>query len=384
MRTTAVNVPMLESYSFSVGKMAGVTKVIVEVETNSGVVGVGETYPLWTRQVIDKVLSPRIIDENPFNLERIASICLPTNANPSLPYIDIYHLLGFAGIEMALWDIAGKTCDVPAAMLMGGVYRDKIPFCDYVFTARQGGEAAEQFMDRAVTSCKELVALHHSPVLEFKVGVFEPRYDIEMVRRIREAVGKDVVLRVDANCAWTESTALRTIREFERYTVDNVEEPCGTLEANARIRSSIKTPISVHSTRVMEVANHGLDIAVVNPLPIGGLQRLKQQVAIAEDRGIDVWLHSRGELGFATAAYLQFLSSTRYTLLPSQSLIRPTEDFLTKEGKPEFEKGFMSFPSKPGLGVTLDHSKLDKYNKLFEDEGEYYWLSESGFSPPFY
>ncbi len=384
VRTTPVNVPMIDAYDFSVGKMAGTTKVIIEVETNAGIVGVGETYPLWTRDVIEKVIGPAVIGENPFNLERITSKCLPSNANPSLPYVDAYHLLAFSGVEMALWDIAGKVCDVPTAMLMGGVYRDKIPFCEYVFAARRVEEDVERFIDNTAKYCTELVSKHHSPVLEFKVGVNEPRHDIELVKRIREAVGENVILRADANGAWTESTAIRTVREFEKCSIGNVEEPCRTLEANARVRSSVSTPISVHSTKVREVANHGLDAAVVNPLPVGGFRRLRQQVSIAEDLGIDLWLHSRAELGFATAAYIQFLSATRYTVLPSQSLIRPTEDFLTKEGKPEFENGFIPIPAKPGLGVTLDHSKLEKYNRLFEEQGEFYWLNDSGRSPPFF
>jgi glucarate dehydratase len=375
---------MSNAYTFSVGKLGGTTKIIVEVETNAGIVGVGETYPVWTRSLIEEVIAPRLIGENPFNLERIASKCLPTNANPSLPYVDAFHLLGFGGVEMALWDVAGKACDVPAAMLMGGVYRDKIAFCEYVFAEHQQNEDDDAFIENVVKYCKNSVTNHHSPVLEMKVGVLQPRKDIEMVKRVREAVGEGVTLRVDANCAWTESTALRTVREFENLSVGNVEEPCRTLEANGRIRSSVNLPISVHSTRVSELAKYGLDVAVVNPLSVGGFRRLKQQAAIAEDIGMDMWLHSRAELGFATAAYLQFLASTRHTILPSQSLIRPTEDFLTKEGKPQFENGFMSLPDAPGLGVTLDHGKLDKYNQLFEEEGEYEWLNGTGRSPPFY
>ena len=384
VRTTPVNVPMADSYSFSVGKVGGTTKIIVEVETNAGIEGVGETYPVWTQSLIDKVIAPRLIEENPFNLERITSKCLPTNANSSLPYVDVYHLLAFGGVEMALWDVAGKVCEVPAAMLMGGVYRNKVAFCEYIFAQHQQNEEDDGLIENVVKYCKNSVTDHHSPVLEMKVGVLQPRKDVEMVKRVREAVGEGVTLRVDANCAWTESTALRTIRGFENSSVGNVEEPCRTLEANGRVRSSVHIPISVHSTRVSEVAKHGLDVAVVNPLSIGGFRRLKQQAAIAEDAGLDMWLHSRAELGFATAAYIQFLASTRYTILPSQSLIRPTKDFLTKEGKPEFENGFMSLPDAPGLGVTLDHGKLDKYNQLFEEEGEYEWLSGTGQSPPFY
>ena len=385
IRTTPVNVPMQAAYSFSVGRMAGTTKVLIEVETNDkSIMGVGETYPLWTKDIVDRAIGPLVIGENPFNLERLASKCLPTNANPSLPYVDVYHLLAFAGIEMALWDIMGKACGVPSAMLMGGIYREKVTFCDYVFVTQTEKDTPDQLISKVVAYCKSLLTEHRSPLLEFKVGVLDPRHDVEMVRAVREAVGEETILRVDANCAWTESTALLTIREFEKYGVGNVEEPCNGLAADSRIRRVLKTPISVHSTRVREVAKHGLDAAVVNPLMLGGFRRLKQQVAVAEDLGLDIWLHSRGELGFATAAYIQFHASTRYALLPSQSLMRPTEDFLTKEGKPEFEKGFMSLPSKPGLGVTLDYSKLDKYHDLFKEQGEYYWLNESGFSPPFY
>jgi glucarate dehydratase len=381
--STAVSVPMRDAYSFSVGKVAGTTRIIIEVETSDGIVGVGETFQEWTQQIVDKVLAPRLIGENPFNLERLSSKCLPTNANQSLPYIDAYYLLAFSGIEMALWDIIGKVCETPSAMLMGGIYRTEIPFCDYIFVSASSSDP-NTYVESVAKYAKWLVDTYHSPLIEFKVGVLEPKHDVELVGAVREALGNDTALRIDANCAWTESTALRTVREIERYDVANIEEPCNGLAADARIRRVIKTPVSVHSTRVRDVAEHGLDSAVVNPLQLGGFRRLKQQIAVAEDSGIDVWLHSRGELGFATAAYMQFLASTRYVLLPSQSLMRPTEDMLTKEGMPRFENGFVQLSDKPGLGVTLDHSKLEKYHALFEEKGEYNNLSERGLSPPFY
>jgi len=374
---------MLDSYQFSVGGVAATTKVIVQVETTDGVVGVGETFPAWTKQILDGYVGPRAVGEDPFNLERITSKCLPTNANPSLPYVDVFHLLALGGLETALWDAMGKTTGLPAASLMGGVYRTKVPFSDYVFVAGNGG-TPEDHIRAVVKYSRELVTRYRSPSLEFKVGVLEPRHDIAMVGAVREAVGEGVALRVDANCAWSESTALRTVRELERYGLANVEEPCGTLEADAKVRRSMRTPVSAHSTRVSDVASYGLDAVVVNPLQVGGFARLKKQVAVAEDRGLDIWLHSRAELGFATAAYMHFAAANRYLIHPNQTLIRPTEHTLTREGKPRFMDGFMEVPLGPGLGVTLDEAALEKYAGVFREEGESDWLGGAGQSPPFY
>ncbi|MFI5420814.1 MAG: mandelate racemase/muconate lactonizing enzyme family protein, partial [Nitrososphaerales archaeon] len=330
------------------------------------------------------IVAPSVIGENPFNLERLAAKCLPTNANRSLPYLDIYHQLAFAGIEMAIWDIMGKACGVPCALLMGGIYRNEVAFSDYVFASKAMGETNESFMESVVKYCKKLVSQFHSPVLEFKVGVQPPEEDVEMVRRIREEVGEKIKLRVDANCAWTESTAMNTIRAIEKYELANIEEPSVTLEADAKIRRVVKTPISVHWPSPREVANYGLDAVVVNPLHFGGFYRTRKQFAIAEDLGLDIWLHSRCELGFGTAAYIHFLAAKRFSVLQSQSLIRPTKDFLTKEGKPTFENGVMHVPEGPGLGATLDTDKMEKYHQLFLELGEYQWLNSSGNSPPFY
>jgi glucarate dehydratase len=201
---------------------------------------------------------------------------------------------------------------------------------------------------------------------------------------VRDELGEGVDIRIDSNAAWTESTALVTIRRLEKYGLSNIEEPCGSLESNSKIRRRSKTPISTHSTRVIDVANAGLDVAVVNPIPVGGFARLRKQVSVAEERGLDVWLHSRGELGFATAAYLHFVAANRWLSLPNQTLMRPTEHMLTKEPKPTLEKGVMKLPEGPGLGVTLDTNSLDKYNSLFREVGEYNWLGGSGRSPPFF
>jgi glucarate dehydratase len=383
VKCTPVSVPAKDSYSFSVGRVSGSSRVMVEVETSEGFVGIGETFPMWTQQIIEKSLAPKLVGQNPFDLERIMSLCLPTNANSSLPYVDVYHLLPFAGVEMALWDVMGKAAGAPTALLMGGIYRDKIPFSDYVFVSGPLDDHKE-YAEAVAKYAKGLVTEFGSPVVEMKVGIFEPRQDIEMIGLVRQAVGEETAVRVDANCAWTEPTALRVLREFEKFGLANMEEPCSTLAADSRLRDVIKIPISAHTTRVTDVAQAGLDAAVVNPLNIGGFARTRKKVAIAEDLGLAMWLHYRGELGFGTAAYLHFIAANRHLKLPSQNLLRPEEHTLTKEGMPEFRDGVMSLPEGDGLGVTLDVSALEKYNGVFKDLGEFDWLNATGESPPFH
>src|SRR5438128_6360072 len=140
-----------------------------------------------------------------------------------------------AAVEMALWDLNGKALGVPVHRLLGGRVRESVPL---------SWSLAVESPDAEVAEAREKVALGHR-IFKIKTAAHPVAHDVERVRRLREAVGPDVSLRVDANQGWDRATALQAIRALEPYGLDFVEQPVARWdrEGLAEIARAVKVPI---------------------------------------------------------------------------------------------------------------------------------------------
>ncbi|RLI11525.1 dipeptide epimerase, partial [Candidatus Bathyarchaeota archaeon] len=231
MRIWAVELPYREPFRTALGVSHVAENLVIEVETDFGPVGLGECAPLprvtgETREAALKALTAigkKLIGACPLRIEAIRE--LTARLAPGCP-------AARAAIDMALFDILGQVARRPLYRVLGG-YRDSV---QTDITSLRGAE------EMAEDALKAVEAGFRAIKLKVGTGVDE---DVERVRAVREAVGPDVELRVDANQAWSVQEAVRAVRELGRLDVAFVEQPvpAGDLEGLAEVRRESPVPI---------------------------------------------------------------------------------------------------------------------------------------------
>lgn len=368
LKTTLLSVPYLEPEFISTGKRNGVTECLIEIETDEGITGVGESICRPNAKVVEAAVEsmrPFLIDADPRNIEGIVN--------------NLRHIGGWAffervgnvalgGVETALWDIAGKACGKPLYELLGGMVRDRMPVMYYLFRF----PIAEM-----VRRAKQAIADGYSTIY-FKVGsnIYE---DIEAVAAVRDAIGKKGQIRIDANEAWAPGTAIRVIKQIEQYDVEWVEQPTPhkNIEALARVRNAVQTPIAANQTcwtlrdLMQTLRREAADVMVTDFYQSGGLLTYKKAVALCEASGIPVNHHAWGELGVGTAAGAHVVASSPPFLYANQTYAMIHSDDIIAGGSFEVKNGSIAVPTGPGLGVKLDPDRVARAAERYRKNGEF-------------
>jgi len=340
--------------------------VLVEITTDAGITGIGES-PVINGAEICKLMidsaKPLLIGEDPFQVERLRK---KLYARFNLIHFHLHAAnWAFSGIDTALWDIVGKSCGQPLHRLWGGGYRDKVNFWGWVphgtFPVIQ--DESRRYVQEGF-NC-----------LYLKVGI-DREHDVKSVKAIRDAVGYEVDLRIDANQAWTPSGAIHMIKKMEKYDLEMVEQPVlmYNLDALARVRNAVSTPILSHESSwtfhdTLNVLKHdAADAIQLDPRFDSGVWGFRVAAGMAEAAGIGAVAHSFGELGVATALMIQAIASSPSFVYANQTAYPFLSDDVIKGGMMKFENGHLHVPKGPGLGVELDPVKVEKYSKLYEQE----------------
>ena len=366
---TPVNIPMEVPFHWSVGLYPGTTKTIIQVETDEGFTGLGES-PSWDcAETINRDMAPRLIGADPLDIAGCEALCLPEwivvqNTDDAGP------VKAFGGIEIALWDIRGKAWDQPLYKLLGGAVRKEIPFTEYfAFRPRQSGKGGESSAEEIADYCLRMAAEHGSTMFEGKLTLGDPELEIRTVKLLREKLGEKAMIRLDSNMAWSLATARRILREIEPYNIRNYEDPVATFEEMAALRRHSSIPFSSHIPDLRRAVALGVpDTFVTNFAVLGGIGRAVRFIGACQAMGVGFWCYS-GDAGVCTAAYLHMTAATQWIHEPSQSLLRwQTLDVI--EGGPFRQKNdVIPVPEGPGLGVTLDPVGFKLAHQKFLDEG---------------
>ncbi len=250
---------------------------------------------------------------------------------------------------------------------------------------RRGLRAVLLLTTLALAVYPALMASTRAHTLELKVGVLDPLQDADTIRRIRDAIGPDLAIRIDANNAWSVESAVRTLNIMQESDLANAEEPCRGLTALARVRSRVSTPVSTHCADVAVVAGLGAADNIVFDLPSeGGIDSVREAAAEAEAAGLGVWMRSTGELGIGTAAILHLAAATPAMTHANQTVLHMlADDVVTKPLR--IREGYVDVPDGPGLGVELDEEKVKTYARLHAEEGTYWFWGprhQPGWTPP--
>lgn len=242
VRATAVNIPLIVPFLFSVGSYPGDTKVVVEVLTDEGITGLGEAPSPECCALINERLGPALAGLDPLDIQACERACLPDlQVMPNTS--DSTLLRAFGGIEIGLWDIRGKAFRQPLYMLLGGAFRKEIPFAEYfAFRQIQGGMGGERTPGQIAEYCARMADQHGSTMFEGKLQLGDPLLEIASVKAIREAIGPAAMLRLDGNMSWSLPTARRILAEIEPYDIRNYEDPVATFEGMEKLRSTLLFP----------------------------------------------------------------------------------------------------------------------------------------------
>ena len=330
--------------------------VIVQIETDEGVSGVGEApvdivfFGETLEQVqtaVEDYLGPQLVGRDPFEREALL------------------HLVDYPGnncaksaLDMALHDLVGRALGTPVYNLLGGASGKSIPVAIEV----AGGPP-----DDMANRCLEMIA-KGVKAFKPKIGGI-PTQDLERLQAIREAVGPAISLRADANQGYTVKEAILLCRLAEKHDIglELLEQPVARwdLEGLAEVRRAVDTPIEADEScctlhdAMQIVRHHAADVLNIKPGKCGGLFRAKKIAAVAEAAGLKCVVGTAFGLGMERAAKLHLAAST-------VSIVHAVEftelnlhgNLLQAPGDTDLafplDDGCLRVPEGPGLGVALD------------------------------
>lgn len=340
-----------QTIRIALGTMAA-ENVLIRLRTADGVVGVGESSPYapitGTTQATDvamgRSLAEIIRDRDPFDIPRIAADM--DAFSPGHPSIK-------AALETALWDICGKIAGQPVSRLLGR-YRDSFEtdLTVYLNTPQIMAEQAKGVIRQGFK------------VVKIKLGE-SPEADIERLRVIREVIGKDAKLRIDANQGWTPAEAVRALRGLEKYDIQFCEQPVvhWDWEGLKYVRNHVPIPImadeAIHSPHdaIEAIRRDSTDMINIKLMKSGGILQSVSIAQIAEAANLQCMLGCMSETRIALTAAAHVVASQKSVLYADlDSFIEHTVDPVI--GGMELKDGTIRVPEAPGLGLDLDPAFL--------------------------
>ncbi|MBA8826411.1 glucarate dehydratase [Saccharopolyspora lacisalsi] len=362
------------------------TRSVVEVVTEDGTVGVGETYGdrgcltalrsfaehlpghgltevnrLW--DVAAEVLRPDTVDAG-LLAER------PDKGMFGRQNLSKLHAIVVSAFEVALLDALGRTAGLPVHALLGGKVRDRVDYAAYLFyrwdqhpVAHTPSDDWEAALDPegVVRQAERMVREYGFRSLKLKGGVFPPEEEIAAVEALHQAF-PELPVRLDPNGAWSVDTGTG-VAERLRDVVEYLEDPCTGAEGMAEVhrRTDVTLATNMCVTTPEEIpgafATEAVQVVLCDHHFWGGLRATQQLAATCRTHGVGLSMHSNTHLGISLAAMTHAAACVRGNLHACDTH-RPwqTEDVITRPHR--FDGGAITVPDAPGLGVELDREAL--------------------------
>lgn len=352
------------------------TYVFVEVLTNAGVTGLGEATlegkPEATMGAL-RDLRPFLIGKDPTMIEHLWQAIYRFSFYRGGPILT--SALG--GIDIALWDIQGKLLGVPVWKILGGPVRDRIR----VYT-----HLGDEYPDRGAGRARELVSLGFRALKAFPQGSFEMvegpskiHKIVASLKSIRQAVGDDVDLMFDAHGDLYPSVSWQLARELEELHLLWIEEPTlpEDVDAMKKVEEKIGVPIAAGERLFTiwgfrELLEKGIvDIVQPDIVHAGGISQAKKIAAMAEAYYVAVAPHNPLS-PVATAACLHLDAAIPNFLIQEVVYGLPARNAIVNESIESVTDGHVELPTKPGLGVELNHAVIRKYGYRHPEFEEVY------------
>ncbi len=358
-------------YVWAMGKNLGQTTILIEVETDAGVVGYGETAPTMTSpEAIHALLltAKTVLLGQPVTqiLDLMKQLFTQSfghhNASQSHPRLGN---IAFAGIELALWDALGKTVGLPVHALLGGKIHDTVSFMGFV-----QGDSTEEVAEHAYQ-----LAQDGFEVIYLKAGHTNEK-DIANVEAVRNVIGNKR-LRIDPNEAWDLMEAQVMINKLARFDLEMVEQPVSAISgvpALKALKQSCSVPIAADQSVFTPEEAHtmcasgAVSLLTVGLHETGGILGFRRVAAIAQVFDINVCLHGVWETGITTCASIQAASGVSNMDDGNQIMWQLLQEDIVESPDLTPDAGKIAVMSGPGLGFSLNKDAVARAAEAYSNK----------------
>ena len=358
-------------YVWAMGKNLGQTTILIEVETDAGVVGYGETAPTMTSpEAIHALLLTAKTVLLGQSVTQILDLMKQLftqsfghhNASQSHPRLGN---IAFAGVELALWDALGKTVGLPVHALLGGKVHDTVSFMGFV-----QGDSTEEVAEHAYQ-----LAQDGFEVIYLKAGHTNEK-DIANVEAVRNVIGNKR-LRIDPNEAWDLMEAQVMINKLARFDLEMVEQPVSAISgvpALKALKQSCSVPIAADQSVFTPEEAHtmcasgAVSLLTVGLHETGGILGFRRVAAIAQVFDINVCLHGVWETGITTCASIQAASGVSNMDDGNQIMWQLLQEDIVESPDLTPDAGKIAVMSGPGLGFSLNKDAVARAAEAYSNK----------------
>jgi len=382
VRTIPLSYRCAKPYMSAAGGQVARNALLVEVETDTGLIGLGEAGsaggPLASTQVVVELeLKPLLLGEDPLLIEYLWQKMFQRTRQHGRRGI-VMHAI--SGIDIALWDLAGKVAHLPLYRLLGA-YRDQVEAYasggfyqegkDIAALAEEAGRYISQGY-RAMkmkigrnpstqTNLREMLAMHDQCVVSLEE-------DLARVEAVRRVLGREAKLMVDINCAWSPALAIQMGRALEPQNLYWIEEPVATddIKGSAEVARALGTAIAGYETEVGAygfrelITQRAVDIVQPDIAWAGGFTECRRIAAFAYVYNMMVAPHAFSSAITLVASMHLLASIPNGLLLEFDQNPNALRAELLQEPI-SAEDGFIKLPERPGLGVALAPEVVERY-----------------------
>jgi D-arabinonate dehydratase len=357
LEVTCVTLPMDQPLGFATRTLSERDYTIVKLITDNGIEGLGVVgfgVSMHVQDIIEKQLKKHVIGKDPLSYERIWDDM----------YKEVYRdrkglpIVAISAIDIAIWDIVGKYLKQPIHRLLGG-FRNKVP-CYASGGYYREGKGVKGLLKEIESRLDEGFF-----AFKIKVGRISVKRDLERVKAVRDLIGSDCILMIDANNAYDPITAVKAGREFEKYDMYWFEEPVwpDDIQGSAKVAKALDTPVASGELEYTRygfgdiIRNNAADIIQPDATILGGITEWLRVNSMAVSLGIGVAPHNAQEVN-------SHLAGAKPNVMFVEFFVRGgdirLEDKLFKDyNKPD--NGYLSLREDPGLGIKLDENTVSNF-----------------------
>jgi L-alanine-DL-glutamate epimerase-like enolase superfamily enzyme len=355
-----LNVLLKEPFRISLGEITAANNLVIKINTESGLSGTGEcsALPYIVGEIqesqfeIARKISCLLKGKNPFAIEdRISEIDKALPGNYTIK----------SAFDMALYDLLAKKAGLPLYQVLGGENSREV-YTDMTISLN----TPEIMADKAVKYKEEGIR-----AIKVKLGT-TAKEDIARIKAIREAIGYEIPLRIDANQGWDPVTAIKVLNELKPFEIDHCEEPVPFWDNRGLLRVRDNSPIPIMADESLfdhrdafRLASMGAcDYFNVKLSKSGGIHTALKIIAVAEASGIKCQVGCMNETRYALTALMHLVAARNNIVYfdIDSSFFQVSDPVI---GGIEYQgAGHWILPDSPGIGAKFDSRILDKMEKI--------------------